>query len=75
MPKEGGPRLERELTYPLSEMDAWQKVGQQLALTGDLGRSYPSEGLRISSFAKQKDGNTTKLKQEQNKQETKGKGK
>ena len=28
-----------------------EKVGQQLALTGDLGRVYPSEGPRISGFA------------------------
>ena len=28
-----------------------EKVGQQLALTGDLGRVYPSKGLRISGFA------------------------
>ena len=44
-----------------------EKVGQQLALTGDLGRVYPSEGPRISGFAKRigtKGGNTTKPKQD-----------
>ena len=44
-----------------------EKLGQQLALTGDLGRVYPSKGPRISSFAKRigiKGGDTTKLKQD-----------
>ena len=36
---------------PLAKMGHDEKVGQQLALTGDLGRVYPSEGLRISGFA------------------------
>ena len=43
-----------------------EKVGQQLALTGDLGRVCPSEGPRISGFAQRigiKGGNTTKPKQ------------
>ena len=46
-------------------------MGQQLALTRDLGRLYPSEGLRIFGFAKEKGGNTTKIKQEQGNKETK----
>ena len=36
-------------------------MGQQLALTGDLGRAYPSEDLKISSFTKIKAGNRTKV--------------
>jgi hypothetical protein len=42
------------------------KVGQQLALTGDLGIEFLSKGLRISGFTKrEKGGDTTKLKAKQ----------
>ena len=50
---------------------------QQLALTGDLGRVYPSEEPKISGFAKDiKGGNTKKLKphEEQGKRKQKEKG-
>ena len=54
-------------------------MGQQLALTGDLGIEYPSKGLRISGFAeREKGGNTTKFKEKtKNKEEGRetGKGK
>ena len=50
-------------------MGIGKKVGQQLALTGDLGRSYPSKGLRISSFAKEK-----RWQHEKNKARTRIKG-
>ena len=44
-------------------------MGQQLALTGELGRLYPSKELKIFGFAKIKGGNTTKLKQDKQKEQ------
>ena len=53
-----------QIYSPLCKIISGLKVGQKMALTGDLGREYPSEGLKIYGFAKGiKGGNTTKLKQ------------